>query len=327
MTVVLTVPPAVRGPRAAPPGQSAALTPPRPLTTTVPREYVHRSSVTEVFLTDWRGNGADAWTVAAQWPRAHSFYGPAHGLHDPVMLAETVRQAGLLLNHVGHGVPLGHPVIWGSMRYTADPEALAVTGAPADVDVHVSDHDIVRRGSRLAGMRQIFDAYRDDRHLGRVECTFTCHVPAVYRRLRGPYADLGHAHSRLLPPAAPVRPALVGRDRTADVVLSPTDEAGRWQLRVDTAHPVLFDHPVDHAPGMLMVEAARQAAYAAAGPGPTIAVAMDCTFVRYAELDAPCWIRTEAAGHDDAGRPRVAVTAEQNDHPVFTATVTCAPVG
>ncbi|MER7397535.1 ScbA/BarX family gamma-butyrolactone biosynthesis protein [Streptomyces sp. NPDC000151] len=327
MPDVLTVPHSVRGRLTAPSGKSPALAPQRPLTTTVPREYVHRSSVTEVFLTDWRGNGDDAWTVDAQWPRAHSFYGPAHGLHDPMMLAETVRQAGLLLNHVGHGIPLGHPVIWGSMRYSADPEALALAGAPADVEVRVHDHDIVRRGSRLSSMRQIFDAYRDDRRLGRVECTFTCHIPAVYRRLRGPYADLGHALARAIPPAAPVRPALVGRDRPADVVLSPTAETDRWQLRADISHPVLFDHPVDHAPGMLLVEAARQAAYAAVGPGPSIAAAMDCSFVRYGELDAPCWIRAEAAGHDDAGRPRVAVTAEQHGHPVFTATVSCAPVG
>lgn len=326
MTVVLTVPPPMPGRRTAPAGYDAALTPLRPLTTTVPREYVHRSAVTEVFLTGWHADGTDAWTVDAQWPRAHSFYGPAHGLHDPLMLAETVRQAGLLLNHVGHGVPLGHSVIWGSMGYSLRPGALEVAEAPADVEVRVRDHDTVRRGSRLSSMRQVFDAYRDGRHLGRVECSFTCHTPAVYRRLRGPYADLDHVLSRRPPLPDPVRPALVGRDRATDVVLAPSAGKHRWQLRVDTAHPVLFDHPVDHAPGMLMVEAARQAAYAAAGPGPSIAAAMDCSFVRYAELDAPCWIRTEAAGHDDAGRPRVAVTAEQNGGPVFTATVTCAPV-
>ncbi|MFC6067211.1 ScbA/BarX family gamma-butyrolactone biosynthesis protein [Streptomyces ochraceiscleroticus] len=321
MTVVLTVPHSAPRRPGAPSGYSAALT------TTVPREYVHRSSVTEVFLTGWRGRGPGAWTVDAQWPRAHSFYGPAHGMHDPVMLVETVRQAGLLLNHVGHGIPLGHPVIWGSMQYIVDPEALEVAATPADVEVHVNDHDIVRRGSRLSGMRQTFDAIRDGRHLGRVECTFTCHAPAVYRRLRGSYADLDHTLARVIPPAAPVSPALVGRDRTADVVLSPTGEAGRWQLRTDTTHPVLFDHPVDHVPGMLLVEAARQAAYATVGHGHSTAVAMDCSFVRYAELDVPCWIRARALTPDAAGLPRVAVRAEHHGDSVFTATVTCAPIG
>ncbi|MEU7488957.1 ScbA/BarX family gamma-butyrolactone biosynthesis protein [Streptomyces sp. NPDC042319] len=326
MTVVLTVPPPMPGRRTAPAGYDTDLTHLRALTTTVPREYVHRSAVTEVFLTGWRGDGTDAWTVDAQWPRAHSFYGPAHGLHDPVMMAETARQAGLLLNHVGHGVPLGHTVAWGSVRYTVAPEALKVAGTPADVEVRVRDHDAVRRGSRLSGMRQTFDAYRDGRPLGRTECTFTCLTPAVYRRLRGPYADLDHALSRVLAPGEPLRPALVGRDREADVVLSPADGTGRWQLRTDITHPVLFDHPVDHVPGMLLVEAARQAAYATVGPGRWTATAMDCSFARYAELDAPTWIRARALGPDATGRPRVAIRAEHQGNPVFTATVTCAPV-
>lgn len=326
MTVALTVPHAVPDRRPAEPDRAVALTPLRPLTTTVPREYVHRSAVTEVFLTDWRSSGTDAWTVAAQWPRAHSFYGPAHGLHDPVMLVETVRQASILLSHVGHDVPLGNPAIWGRLQYRLSPEALRLARTPADVELHVTDHDIVRRGSRLSGLRQAFRVLRSGRELGRVEGTLTCHTPAVYRRLRGPYADLDHALSRCLPLPEPVDPALVGRDRATDVVLSPAGDPGRWQLRADITHPVLFDHPVDHAPGMLMVEAARQAAYAAAGPGPSIAAALDCSFVRYAELDTPCWVRAEVLDTDLEGLPRVAVVAEQNGNPVFTATVTCAPV-
>ncbi|MCZ0971672.1 AfsA-related hotdog domain-containing protein [Streptomyces albulus] len=64
---------------------------------------------------------------------------------------------------------------------------------------------------------------------------------------------------------------------------------------MNTAHPVLFDHPVDHVPGMLMVEAARQAARAVA-PHWSLPVALDCSFARYAELDAPCWVGARAAG-------------------------------
>ncbi|WP_078888901.1 ScbA/BarX family gamma-butyrolactone biosynthesis protein [Streptomyces sclerotialus] len=327
MTVALTVPPSAPDRGTGPTGRDPGLTSLRRLTTTVPREYVHRSAITEVFLTDWRSSGPDSWTVTAQWPRAHSFYGPAHGMHDPVMLAETVRQSAILLSHVGHGVPLGHPAIWGRLRYSVSPAALTLNSTPADLELHVSDHDIVRRGRRLSTMRQVFRILRDGRDLGSVEGTLSCHTPAVYRRLRGAHADLERALATQLPLPEAVDPALVGRDRATDVVLAPSAGENRWQLRVDTSHPVLFDHPVDHAPGMLMIEAARQAAYATMGTAPSIAAAMDCSFVRYAELDAPCWIRAEAARHDYAGLPRVAVTAEQNDRPVFTAMVTCAPVG
>ncbi|GAA0475044.1 ScbA/BarX family gamma-butyrolactone biosynthesis protein [Streptomyces olivaceiscleroticus] len=326
MTVALTVPQPVSRWETGPTARSSGLPPLRRLTTTVPREYVHRSAVTEVFLTDWHGSGPNAWTVTAQWPRAHSFYGPARGMHDPVMLAETARQAAILLSHVGHDVPLGHPAIWGRLRYSVTPAALALHSAPADLELHITDHDIVRRGSRLATMRQVYSVLRDGQELGTVDGTLSCHTPAVYRRLRGAYADLEQALARTIPLPEAIDPALVGRDRTADVVLSPATGKNRWQLRIDTTHPVLFDHPVDHAPGMLMIEAARQVAYAAAGDTPSLAVAMDCSFVRYAELDAPCWIRAEAAGRDEAGLPRIAVTAEQHGCAVFTATVTCAPV-
>ncbi|UNO39489.1 ScbA/BarX family gamma-butyrolactone biosynthesis protein [Streptomyces sp. MST-110588] len=298
-----------------------------PLTTTVPREYVHRAALSEVFLTDWGYAGDDTWVVGAQWPRAHSFYGPAGGLHDPVLLVETIRQAGILLSHVAHGVPLENSIIWQDMRYRLAPEALRTSATPAEIELHVRDEDLVRRGARLAGARQRYRVLRDGAELATATLDFSCHSPAVYRRLRGAYCDLEHAYARRLPPPEPLLPPLVARDRTADVVLSPTGRPHLWQLRVDTAHPVLFDHPVDHTPGMLLVEAARQAAQATAGPGFVLPVEMECAFERYGELDAPCWVRATPRGHDVAGRFRVDIAVEQYDQPVFSARIAARPAG
>lgn len=289
-----------------------------PLTTTVPRQYVHRTAVSEVFLTDWRRAGSGAWVVSAQWPRAHSFYGPVDGLHDPMLLVETMRQASILLAHVAHGVPLDHPIIWQDLRYSVNPEALRVTGAPAEIALHITDHALLYRGRRLAGARLRFHVLRDGAELATAELNFACQTPAVYRRLRGEYSDLQRANARTLDLAEPVAPRLVARDRTSDVVLSPTGHANRWQLRVNTAHPVLFDHPVDHAPGMLMVEAARQAAHAAAGPGFALPTDMECSFHRYGELDAPCWVEV-TPGHDGRGRRLLDIDIQQNGRSVFTA--------
>ncbi|MEU5212686.1 ScbA/BarX family gamma-butyrolactone biosynthesis protein [Streptomyces sp. NPDC020742] len=296
------------------------------MTTTVPREYVHRTAVSEVFLTNWR-RAADGWVVSAQWPRAHSFYGPVDGLHDPLLLIETMRQAGILLSHVAHRVPLDHPIIWQRIRYDLAPQALYAAEEPAEVELHITDHDMVHRGRRLISARERFRILRDGAVLATAALDYSSHSPAVYRRLRGKYSDPILANSRRLPLPEPVTAHLVGRDRDRDVVLSPTDRPDRWQLRVDTAHPVLFDHPVDHAPGMLMLEAARQAARAAM-TAPTLPVSMDCRFERYAELDAPCWVHTYPAGAapdvaDDGRRLRVSV--EQHGKPVITADITSAP--
>ncbi|MDT0457416.1 ScbA/BarX family gamma-butyrolactone biosynthesis protein [Streptomyces sp. DSM 41527] len=296
---------------------------PSELTMTVPREYVHRAAVSEVFLTNWRGDD-DGWVVSAQWPRAHTFYGPVHGLHDPVLLIETVRQTGILLSHVAYQVPLDHPIIWQRVRYDLAPQALRTADHPAEVTLHVTDHDVVRRGSRLVSVHQEFRIVCDGADLASATLVYSCHSPAVYRRLRGEYSDLALANSRKLPLPQAVAPQLVARERDRDVVLSPTDRPDRWQLRVDTSHPVLFDHPVDHAPGMLIVEAARQAAQAAA-PGFTVPASMDCTFERYAELDAPTWVEARTTDRTDGGRRQVEVAVEQHDKPVVSAQITCVP--
>ncbi|MFI0154983.1 ScbA/BarX family gamma-butyrolactone biosynthesis protein [Streptomyces lydicus] len=301
---------------------------PSALTTTVPREYVHRTAVSEVFLTNWRRGAADSWIVSAQWPRAHSFYGPVGGLHDPLLLIETMRQAGILLSHVAHRVPLDHPIIWQRVRYDLTPQALHAADEPAEVELHITDHDVIRRGKRLISARQHFRIRCDGADLATASLDYSCHSPAVYRRLRGKYSDLTLANARRLPLPEPVTPQLVGRDRERDVVLSPTNRPDRWQLRVDTSHPVLFDHPVDHAPGMLMIEAARQAAQAAT-PGLTLPTAMECDFERYAELDAPCWVQARAADEPltavaDGGR-QIEVAVEQHGKPVIAARITSVP--
>lgn len=298
---------------------------PSELTTTVPREYVHRTAVSEVFLTNWRrGAAADSWVVNAQWPRAHTFYGPLHGLHDPILLIETVRQTGILLSHVVHRVPLDHPIIWQRVRYDLAPQALRTAQRPAEVELHITDHDMVFRGKRLVSALQEFRIVCDGAELASATLDYSCHSPAVYRRLRGEYSDVALANSRALPLPEAVSPQLVAREHDRDVVLSPTDRPDLWQLRVDTSHPVLFDHPVDHAPGMLMVEAARQAAQATT-PGVTLPVSLECSFSRYAELDAPSWVQARTTGRGDDDRRQVEVTVEQHGQLVVSAQITSVP--
>ncbi|MGW1375783.1 ScbA/BarX family gamma-butyrolactone biosynthesis protein [Streptomyces sp. NPDC002446] len=299
------------------------------MTATAPHGYVHRGAVSEVFLTNWQRGVAGGWVVSAQWPRTHGCHGPLDGLHDPLLLIETMRQAGILLSHVAHRVPLDHPVIWQRLRYDLAPQALRAVDEPAEVELYITDHDVVRRGKRLVSARQEFRVRCDGAELATATLDYSCHSPAVYRRLRGKYSDLTLTNARRLPLPEPVAPHLVARDRERDVVLSPTGRPGRWQLRVDTSHPVLFDHPVDHAPGMLMIEAARQAAQAST-PGVTLPVGMECTFERYAELDAPCWVRARttgpAAARSEDGRSQVEVDVEQHGKTVITARVTSAPI-
>lgn len=295
-------------------------------TSTVPRAFVHKTAESEVLLTGWRPTGPDTFSVTARWPVAHDFYGPRRGLHDPLLVAESVRQTVPLLSHAVFDVPFGHRQSWSEFRYTLDPAALVAGASPAEVELRIACTDVVRRSGRLLSVDMTVDIHRGDVRLGTARTSFHNHAPAIYRRLRGRYADLAEAVAGTVPLAPPMAPRRVGRERFADVVLSPTGSRHLTQLRVDLSHPVLFDHLVDHAPGMLLLEAARQAAQAAAYPEETVPVAMDVAFTAYAELDVPCWIHADPLPADRFGRKRVLISGLQKDACVFSSVVTLGRV-
>ncbi|MFJ7155295.1 ScbA/BarX family gamma-butyrolactone biosynthesis protein [Streptomyces sp. NPDC101118] len=292
------------------------------LTTTVPRQLVHRAAVAEVFLTGWCRLSEDRFHVRAQWPRGHSFFTPIAGSHyDPMLVAETVRQVGALIAHAAFDVPQGYQFLMWGLDYTAVADDLVIGGAPASLDLEVTCPDVRRRGKQLTGLRYEVVV----RHSGRVIATggagYTCTSPAVYRRLRA--EQLAQQPVPGLP-AAPVAPSQVGRLSPFDVVLSPTGRPDAWKLRYDTRHPVLFDHPGDHLPGMVLLEAARQAAVALSPERGVLPVAVDSSYHRYAEFGSPVLIGAERLGQGPDGSRLVRVTGTQDGETVFTAVVTTA---
>ena len=144
----------------------------------------------------------------------------------------------------------------GDLSFDVDPEGLACHGRPADLSLMVTCGDLRRRGNTISGMRIHVHVMRDGRPLGTGNGVLSCASAAAYRRLRGERGGVPHRGELPLP----VPPPLVGRDRSTDVVSPPTADPQVWEVRSDLRHPVLFDHEVDHLPGMVLVEAMRQAA-------------------------------------------------------------------
>ena len=123
------------------------------LTTTVPRELVHRAAVAEVMLTSWQRLDDTHFGMTAQWPRGHSFFTPVEGVHhDPLIAAETIRQIGSLLAHAEFGVPFGHQFLLEELSLTVHPEQLRVGGTPAALDLEVLCKEVKKRGNRLTGL-------------------------------------------------------------------------------------------------------------------------------------------------------------------------------
>lgn len=299
------------------------------LTTTVPRALVHRAAVAEVFLTGMCRPAEDLFHITAQWPRGHSFFTPIAGSHyDPMLIAETIRQVGSYLAHEAFGVPLGHQFLLWSLEYSTVPEHLVIGSAPASLDLTVTCPEVRRRAGKLTALVYEVVIRQDDRVVATGKVGYTVTSPAVYQRLRA--EQLASRPVPALPPT-PLAPGAVGRLSPFDVVLAGTSRPDVWELRYDTRHPVLFDHAGDHLPGMVLLEAARQAAVALGGePGAVLPVSVISTYQRYAEFGSSLWIHAEPRSAElggDTARRSVRVTGIQEGEQVFEAVVSTERVG
>lgn len=279
-------------------------------TRTLPRTLVHRAALAEVFLTDAERHGENDALLAAQLPRRHAFYDDTLGPrthHDPFLLLEACRQAIFVVAHRYLDVPLGHKfVLRGTEFEVTDPDALAHGDTPAEAVLGARIEHRFRDRSGVTGLRLRFEVTVDGREAMLARIAYSWMPPKVWTRLRAGQRDaLGLSGLPVALPVPRIEPALVGRRDPANVVISPpgtTGDGGRTaRLAVDTAHPALFDHWVDHVPGMLELEALRQlAVVAAVGAGTVrtpaaLPVGLSARFRRFAELDLPLECRTAPA--------------------------------
>jgi hypothetical protein len=282
-------------------------------------QLVHRTDAEDIFPTGWTRQTETQFSVAARWPRAHRFFAPVSGRHqDPLLIAETMRQTTMLLGHAAFGVPMGDQFVMWELAYVCEPDQLLLGEEPWDITVDVSCSRI-RRGTRsINSMHVELLLHRLGTVLasggGRISCTSA----KAYRRVRDGRQDVIGAPIPLLPAVAP---AVVGRTDELDVVLAPGPRRDVWRLRLDTRHPTLFARPNDHVPGILLLEAARQAAVAVTPGHGFLPTSVKTDFLQYVELDRPCWIEARPVPTGDPATTGVHVSATQDDRPVFACTL------
>lgn len=283
----------------------------------VPLALVHRARREDAFVTGWQRIGEGSFIVSGRLSGAHPFFPPVAGSYDPLLVAETMRQAGILIVHADYAIPLGYQFLLSEFRYTSMPELLRVDTGPADVEVLVKCSDIVWRGRRPLSMRIAMTVRRGGTVVARGLISTKFISPGIYMRLRGENATPRSWVSQ----DAPVMPLLAGRFRADDVVIAPTTHPTQWLLRVDTTHPTLFQGRKDHVPGMLLLEAARQVAQTLHAAEPFLPACGETTFHRYAEFTSPCLMRVERLSAGGGVR----ITGEQDGELVFASTLAERP--
>jgi hypothetical protein len=97
-----------------------------------------------------------------------------------------------------------------------------------------------------------------------------------------------------------------------NVVLNFSAGANRGEARmiVDQTHPFFFDHPLDHVPGLLLLEGAVQAAQNCASL-PCFVGAVRAEFVKYAYFEHPIHVRMKS--HEADGAQTCQVDILQNE--------------
>jgi hypothetical protein len=296
----------------APTGTLVATAGTRPSGPITPK-FVHRVTEEDILITSWTRLGGDRFHLSADWTVAHGFFAPApRARHNEMLVAQTIRQAGLLLAHAGFETPTSNQYLMNKLQYSSDPDYPTVDRAMDAIDIDVR---CVPSGRRSLDMHFVFS--HEDNIFVTCSAAFSW-VPAnVYGRLRGDYAA-----ARPNGAPAPIAPALVGRSAEDEVTLAPGDRPGRWELRGDTGHLALLDHPVDHVPGLVLVEAAHQAAFAHAGPDGFVPTSTSIVPMKYVEFDVPCWIEARDVQGALPGSRAIEVIGVQHDELTFRCVLT-----
>jgi 2-oxo-3-(phosphooxy)propyl 3-oxoalkanoate synthase len=276
---------------------------------TIARELVHKRSIAEVLITSVTTTPAN-WICHAQLPRRHSFHtdttGEQSAYHDPLLVLEAFRQACVAASHASYGVPL-------DARYTVRYYELSILDLATlkcgpqvlDLELNIAVRNEFRRGGQgLQGPVHGLDVAAVVTHEGtkvmELSGAFGWMSLAKWEAFRGGASwDAG-------PQASPADPQIVGRTRPENVVIGEPvplgGSAASAPIVVDVSHPTIFDHPLDHLPGGLMIEACRQLALAVIGScsatimGPAW---LRCDFHSFAELDTTSTV-TVAPDAEDA---------------------------
>jgi len=291
----------------------------RPLNraTLIQRELVHRTSLAEVLLTDVEQVREHVFRAAAQWTRSHPTFDRAgDGRHDPLMVAETLRQLGICIPLRYYPVEPDAHFLIEELGFGLDPATepkARFAGSEITCEVEASQFRFGRPGRARGGSGGQGEGRGQDQDQAPLQ---RLHLAVRFFTEEAEFAQ-AQGFAQILSPAtfAAVRrrkpaddpsehvpmtrldPRLIGARLESDVLISLDPSGGVRLDPADPYHPFFFDHDADHVPGMVLLEAVRQAATLQAGVPRLRTVRCDLQASRFTEPSPPAHIECAVAGN------------------------------
>lgn len=238
------------------------------------RSVVHKAAPEQVFVTDWMPGPGDDWcTIAARFPLAHArFSDNAAPFHDLLLVAETVRQAGLVVASEILDVEGDRQFLLRELKVELDPIEHA-RKSRTSCDVLISqdpDSEVkMRPGRSVAGGLMRARVAIGGRPAGTCEVTGVWVPESFYASLRKGNVEAASGHGLPEPSPGADRETRTGKANPANSVLTPlrsgsTPRTHEASLVIETDDPTFFDHPLDHVPGLYLLEGIQQVSVAGA---------------------------------------------------------------
>lgn len=233
----------------------------------IDRRYVHRQAINEVFITDSQQVDSNHFIFSAMLPKSHMYFNDfpelsdGHRCYDAMLLLEVFRQTSIYVTHKYYDVPLSAKFIFNNAEFKIlNYPLLEIMQKPLYSVIPVKITNLKYRKKILVGYTLEMTLLINNIACAQKRMGIGWMDDTVWKKLRAKNENLPSLNYNIIKPA---NCTSVGRFFPRNVVIGDVqmkDHALSATLIVDQSYSSIFDHPLDHIPGMFIIEACRQAA-------------------------------------------------------------------
>ena len=228
---------------------------------TICKELVHKSFLSEVFLTDSRQVANDCFLISALLPKTHFYYNDVpirSQFYDSALILEVCRQVSIYIAHIFYAISFDYKFIFDSANFTQ-----YLGHKPANnIDKHkaIIHTKVINKKTKkdsLCGLEIDMMVYIDQELYACKSMKFSWVAPKMWDKLRRISQQQDSANLEI----KPILKDIVCKEHISNVVIGNFLECTNYfqaTIIADKTHPAFFDHPLDHISGILIIEAIKQ---------------------------------------------------------------------